>query len=120
MSLTYYESQLSKEVLIKINRLVNQVVCYECLTPLANIAKVLGIPSQTLNLRLNDFNSVEREICQTNERIETVEQAKALNYFGKNVWQTKLYRPYETLVLYFYSVQRYQEKINANRKRRGY
>lgn len=120
MSLAYYESKLSQEHLLKINRFLSFIVCYRGLTPLANIAKVLGIQVQSLNLRLNDLPSDVRDLALSTERIETVEQARALGYVGKNVWQTKLYRPYETLVLYFYAVQRYQEKINANRKRRGY
>ena len=120
MSLAYYESKLSQEHLLKINRFLSLIVCYRGLTPLANIAKVLGIPSQTLNLRLNDFNRLDRKIFITDQRIETAEQARLLGYVGKNVWQTKLYRPYETLVMYFYAVQCYQDNIAANRKRRGY
>lgn len=120
MSLSYYESQLSAETLIKINSFLPKIVCHNGLTPLVNIAKVIGIQVQSLNLKLNDFNRVDREIYQTNEHISSFEHAKALHYVGANVWQTKLYRPYETLVMYFYAVQRHQENIKTSRKLRGY
>jgi hypothetical protein len=103
-----------------IEEISKKVISVENKAPLANIADALGLPVQSLNLKLNSLPEDLRNTAITGEKIGTVAQSKLYNFNRKRVQQTPLYYVKETLELYFYALELHKKEIERNRKRRGY
>jgi hypothetical protein len=97
-----------------------KVISVENKAPLANIADALGLPVQSLNLKLTSLPEDLRNTAITGEKIGTVAQSKLYNFTRKRVQQTPLYYVDKTLELYFYALELHKKEIERNRKRRGY
>jgi hypothetical protein len=103
-----------------IQSILEKVIAVNNKAPLANIADALGLPVQSLNLKLNSLPEDLRNTAITGEKIGTVAQSKLYNFNRKRVQQTPLYYVDKTLELYFYALELHKKEIERNRKRRGY
>jgi hypothetical protein len=103
-----------------IEEISKKVISVENKAPLANIADALGLPVQSLNLKLTSLPEDLRNTAITGEKIGTVAQSKLYNFTRKRVQQTPLYYVDKTLELYFYALELHKKEIERNRKRRGY
>lgn len=103
-----------------IQEISEKVIAVNNTAPLANIADALGLPVQSVNLKLNSLPEDLRKTVATGEKIGTVAKSKLYNFNRKRVQQTPLYYVKETLELYFYALELHKKEIERNRKRRGY
>jgi hypothetical protein len=107
-------------VMSNIQSILEKVIAVNNKAPLANIADALGLPVQSLNLKLTSLPEDLRNTAITGEKIGTVAQSKLYNFTRKRVQQTPLYYVDKTLELYFYALELHKKEIERNRKRRGY